>query len=675
MKATSLADEAIALGLAFNGPVFPCYPSKKPATNTGFYEASHEPAAIRAMFAKAGCKLIGLRTGQASEQIVVDVDIKEGKSGHVWLKLNEHRLPKTRTVQTASGGLHLHFKRPGDGLEIRNSDSVIGLHVDVRGEGGYALSGPEPYYKLIDDAPPADMPDWLLADIAEAAKPPVTVRPPITTPLTDQLEKRYLGLAHKLLDNLRKAPDGRKHSDLLSNAIAMGGIIDHFGVPADDAVSWLLSALPDSVEDWRTAERTARDGIRYGRASPITLDDRPRPATAKPAYAPAMPTHSVSVQVAAEEAPAANVVVQLHPAAEKPAVDPNTFGRLRVLSVEDAMDVTPRPYLLEGLIAPGELSVWYGQPKCGKSFLMLRVAYGLALGQGMWGREAEQSAVLYVAAEGEHGVMGRIRALHEAMGPAPLFRFIAQRVDLFDPNADLRDLIAAAKAVGARLLVLDTMARVMPGGDENSTRDMGVFVSNCDTIREQTGAHVAIVHHSGWSGEHSRGSIALPGAADLIMRICGQPEGGAKTALIEMAKDSESGICLGFNLQSHSLPPDAKGNPRTTCVAVEAEEAPTKRATDGLKRDEPEWLKDLIDMFAVQGGPATERTPVDGMEKQVTLLRDEVRDGYRKKGRLGNGEVTQPLSSAERKKLHDKLNTLRDKGKIGLTDTMVWLLK
>src|SRR5689334_4037203 len=115
--------------------------------------------------------------------------------------------------------------------------------------------------------------------------------------------------------------------------------------------------------------------------------------------------------------------------APRPPPRGKPFGRLRVLTVMDARVAPPRHYLLPGLIAPGELSLWWGAPKCGKSFVMLRLAYGLALGIGMWGREPPRPCrVLYVAAEGEGGFAARLLALADELGDAGSdFRYIAQR--------------------------------------------------------------------------------------------------------------------------------------------------------------------------------------------------------------------------------------------------------
>jgi hypothetical protein len=106
------------------------------------------------------------------------------------------------------------------------------------------------------------------------------------------------------------------------------------------------------------------------------------------------------------------------------------FGHICLLSVADAVLAPPRVHLLAGLFAPGELSVWWGAPKSGKSFLLLRLAFGLSLELGMWGRDAKQPCrVLYVAAEGEGGFAGRLIALRDKLGdPGDRFHYIAQRI-------------------------------------------------------------------------------------------------------------------------------------------------------------------------------------------------------------------------------------------------------
>lgn len=296
------------------------------------------------------------------------------------------------------------------------------------------------------------------------------------------------------------------------------------------------------------------------------------------------------------------------------------YGRLRVLTLADAQGAPPRTYLLGGLMAPAELSLWWGAPKCGKSFLLLRIAYGLALGIGMWGRAARPCRVLYVAAEGEGGFSARLLALRAALGDAgDAFRYIAQRVVVGPPSDDLEDLIRAAREMRADLVVLDTVARTFGAGDENAAKDMGGFVAALDRLRTETadpstghpGAHVVVIHHGRRDGANARGSVALEGAADLIVKVARGRDGEPSLATVEAAKDDVDGAALPFRL--HVVELDAEGSdgePRQTCVAEEAEESDARRTKANLSPTAKQAVRCLADAVALEGeGPPPVREP------------------------------------------------------------------
>lgn len=301
------------------------------------------------------------------------------------------------------------------------------------------------------------------------------------------------------------------------------------------------------------------------------------------------------------------------------------YGQLRVMTLADAASAPPRHYLMGGLIAPGELSLWWGAPKCGKSFLLLRLAYGLALGLGMWGRKAKPCRVLYVAAEGEGGFAARLLVLREELGDAgEAFRYIAQRATVGPPADDLDDVIAAARDMGAQLIVLDTLARTFGTGDENAARDMSGFVASVDRLRTETGAHVAVIHHGTKEGGSSRGSGALVGAADLIVKVSKGAEGEANKATVEAAKDDVDGAALAFRLRVMDLAQGDDGEPRRTCIAEEAEaEAGTKRPR--LPAQTRRALGFLNDLIASEGN----RLPVGGLFPADPSLRCVPYDAWR----------------------------------------------
>jgi predicted P-loop ATPase len=88
-------------------------------------------------------------------------------------------------------------------------------------------------------------------------------------------DARLDGFRRSVLDNLRhQAIDGQKHDALLRTAITLGGIQADCGFSDAEAWRWMRGCLPDSVEDWVAAERTAAWGLAEGRARPIELEDR-----------------------------------------------------------------------------------------------------------------------------------------------------------------------------------------------------------------------------------------------------------------------------------------------------------------------------------------------------------------------------------------------------------------
>jgi Bifunctional DNA primase/polymerase, N-terminal len=125
-------------------PVFPCEPGgKRPLTERGFLDASTDRAQIHAWFNSWPSANIGVPTGARSGFFVLDID--RDKWGFGTLESLESRfgeLPRTRTVKTGRGGLHVYFKYPDDGTVIPNSTGRLGPGIDVRGEGGYVLVPP-----------------------------------------------------------------------------------------------------------------------------------------------------------------------------------------------------------------------------------------------------------------------------------------------------------------------------------------------------------------------------------------------------------------------------------------------------------------------------------------------------------------------------------------------------
>ena len=118
---------------------------------------------------------IGVKT--TSELFVVDIDGKNDGFAS-WRQLigvlNEGKEIDTFTVTTGSGnGKHIYLKNTAD-ISIRNSASLIGGGIDIRGDGGYVVSAnskTKQIYEAIGNLDNiAEAPKWLLDIIKDKAK-------------------------------------------------------------------------------------------------------------------------------------------------------------------------------------------------------------------------------------------------------------------------------------------------------------------------------------------------------------------------------------------------------------------------------------------------------------------------------------------------------------------------
>lgn len=130
-----------ALSLAARGvAVFPCVPRmKRPIVEHGFYDATTDPALIRAWWTRWPNANLAMPTGQPGFD-VVDIDVHADGDGYAHLPtLRRAGLLDgwSHAVRTPRGGMHLYF--PGSD---QRSGAVSSAHIDFRAVDGYVLVPP-----------------------------------------------------------------------------------------------------------------------------------------------------------------------------------------------------------------------------------------------------------------------------------------------------------------------------------------------------------------------------------------------------------------------------------------------------------------------------------------------------------------------------------------------------
>lgn len=186
----------------------------------------------------------------------------------------------------------------------------------------------------------------------------------------------------------------------------------------------------------------------------------------------------------------------------------------------DIIKQDPPVSLVKGLLNLDSESWIIGEPGSKKSFVATDIAAHVAAGMPWQGLKVHQGGVVMIVAEGGGGLGPRLQAWEKQHG-----RSMSDRIDILTrpvQAARLGDwavLREACRRLAPVLVVIDTQARVTVGLEENSAKEMGVYIEAVRSIREATGACVLTVHHTGRKGGDARGSSAIDGAQHTELKV------------------------------------------------------------------------------------------------------------------------------------------------------------
>jgi archaellum biogenesis ATPase FlaH len=349
------------------------------------------------------------------------------------------------------------------------------------------------------------------------------------------------------------------------------------------------------------------------------------------------------------------------------AVEPK---KIELESIGDLEIDLSDSWTIDRLLPKDGLCIIYGSPSAGKTFAALAMTAHIASGREFAGCEVERGGIVYLSGESSKGFRRRLKAIKDEFGFDNRTPFLFRTVppNLGKADGDAADLIAAiydkTNAAGWRadIVVIDTVARAAAGIDENSSRDMGQFIANCDKISSELGALVIGVHHAGKVAENGmRGSSALLGAADCVIAISSD-ETGARTARIEKQKDGEDGLSFTFKLQKVTLGQDRKGRDVTTCLLSDVTDLTRAERKTRTGPSVPAslrlWLS-VFDEVLADVGKMSRPFP-DGPEVR-TADREAVRAAYFKR----RGDDT---PEAKKKSFNRGLNAVLDQKIVIATD-------
>lgn len=256
---------------------------------------------------------------------------------------------------------------------------------------------------------------------------------------------------------------------------------------------------------------------------------------------------------------------------DDPAVPKDKPRRFAPVQAAVFADVSrPVHWHIHGILPQEGVSMVYGASGSGKTFAVLDMAAAVAQGIPWRSIRTHRGRVVYVVAESPGGFRKRLHAFSKQHG-IPLSQIDVHIISV-PPNlldkAHVKELIKELNLLGdVALVVLDTLARVTTGGDENSAQDMGVAMVAAQQICDDVGCSVLLVHHSGKdSSQGARGSSAIRAALDAELEV--SRSGDDRVLRVTKLKDGEEGAEFGFQLLTIALGEDEDGEQITSCVVV-----------------------------------------------------------------------------------------------------------
>jgi hypothetical protein len=548
--------------------IFPIMPNAKTSAIKGWQErATTNIAQLEAWWRQDPDYNVGVYT---EGMCFIDIDVKHDGEKHFAEFLEAHKklgeeLPPTFTVRTQSGGRHLYFATPG-GVEVRGSVGKIAPGIDIRGAGGYVV-GPGStingkQYTILPEAAEREVmfaPEWFVAVAKRSRERSANAG----KRLTEETEQAIAAAEDYIANHAPCAIEG-EGGDLTTYKVA-ARLFD-FGLNRDTALELMLEYNESKCEPpWDIDELEKKvDSAEKNRQLPIGIDN---PGAPPPGFEP--------VELPPEERINPNEAPQ---EAEDKPVPP----RIQLLRFRDvwplALTHGGNP-LVDDIIDEGAFSVTYGASGSGKSCVTMDMDFHIAAGRPWNGHDVLQGPVAYVAAEGGTGAYKRLLALrnHYGVDDVPLY-LIPSQLDLLrpDPAGQTRRLIQALREqqeVMGRPFVkitIDTVAKVMPGGNENGPEDMGMIVHHFGKIREATKAHLAGIHHTGHSeARRARGHSSLKAAVDTEIEVfLRDKDTKAFDFTVTKQRDGDGNTKKMFTLKTLELGFSPRGKKVTSSVVI-----------------------------------------------------------------------------------------------------------
>jgi hypothetical protein len=503
----------------------------------GVLDASCDPALITSWWKRFPTANIGLACGP-SGLYVVDVDAKGVANGYAtWATLKAlHSIDdQTPTFLTGSGGIHMLYSVP-PGDTLGNTAGKLGPGLDTRGAGGYICVPPsrhisgrlysvDPQWNL--SIPVLPLPDALRGLLTTPQAPRTYSVPPGSN---GHGPPSYGAAALRAeLDDLSQAVPGTRNDSLNRAAFALGQLVAGGELAQAEVEAGLLVTARGIGLDDTEAVPVIQRGLAAGSAQPRSAPAQTintglgggligQPLNGAPLPPPATPNQ----------------------APPPPATGPYLYTAIDALAPQPPID-----WVVDGLLPTASTAIVFGQPGSKKTWSCLDLAVCICQGAPWLGFATKPGSVLLI--DEESGPRRLLRRMgdsirgHQGDETLPIFATSLHGFNFWTnaPAHGAQVLLGLIQQVQARVVIIDALADVMLGGDENAVKDAQPVFHALRQVAEASGAAIVVIHHATKATGGYRGSTAIAGAVDLLLEVTSKPNEPTVTFETTKARDSE----------------------------------------------------------------------------------------------------------------------------------------
>lgn len=449
--------------------------------------------------------LWGVPTGRRTGIAVLDVDIdpSKGLDGRTALEAGGRYPPPTRAHLTPRGGLHLIYKLGPDDYAPTDT-GVLGEGLDRRGDGGYVIWYPAHGGTVLNGDIPEPPPEWLLLPGRGSSR-----------------EGRRIvsaadaeAILREAIQDASNAAEGTRNATLSRSAFIVGQLVEAGLCDIERAGSLLVEAA---------------DSIGLDRGESVRVIDK-------------------AFKRAVDHPGFEQVDQALHRWFGEPV---RWVPEGLLVDYCDAVKARkPLRWLIKRVLQRGVVAMIFGEPEAGKSMVAIDWALHIATDKEWNGHKVHGGPVVYISGEGFAGLTNRFAAWGIEHGEPGRGRVRwTQNAVAFLQLDSVAKLLAEIDAGDIPvLIVIDTVATAMLGGDDKNSVDAARFMDVCKQLVKRYDCTVLVVHHSGHADKgRAKGAIEFKAGMDNEYGVV-KADGGSRLVNTKM-KESSKNPPVGFDLK------------------------------------------------------------------------------------------------------------------------------